>query len=71
MKEESGLYIKPSTQKDFNIIESAMEHHELQYDQHGREFFLPEEEDLFDQLEQYLDEIFSGYGVDYQIEGVV
>ncbi len=70
MKEETGLYITPSTQKDYNIIESAMERHELQFEQYGRELFLPEEEETYDQLEQYLDGIFSGYGVDYRIEGV-
>lgn len=67
---ETGLYITPSTQKDYNIIESAMERHGLQFEQYGREFFLPEEEETYDQLEQYLDGIFSGYWVDYQIEGV-
>jgi hypothetical protein len=69
---ESGLMVIGRTPLDNNAIGDAMEEEGLHAEWNAREgyWFFPEEEDMYDKLENQLSDLFNRKGINARFEGV-
>lgn len=71
-RSNSGLMVIGKTKLDNNAIGDAMEEEGLHAEWNAREgyWFFPEEEDMYDELENQLSDLFNRKGINARFEGV-
>ena len=69
---KNGLQLIPSTREDQVLISSIITNSEFyaEWDSQWGLWFLPEEEESYDELEIALDKLFAIHQVNYRIEGI-
>jgi len=71
-KLESGLIVKGKTPLDNDMIGNIVEENDFYAEWNGREgyWFFPEDEEMYDQLENILESVFILKGINARFEGV-
>ena len=68
---KKGLELTPRTTKEASVIKKALEAiYYVTWNASDGSFFLPEDEENYDELEKEIDNILSSLNVNYRIEGI-